>query len=79
MVFREPSGVDAERLNSYLSAMNSAISERVEIQPVGSVQVLTAVAEALAKNGGPPGYRVVYRMNAKGEHVVAVIWPPEPS
>jgi hypothetical protein len=59
--------------------MESAIPECVEVQPVGSVKVLTAVAEALAKNGAPPGYRVVYRMNPKGEHVVAVIWPPEPS
>jgi hypothetical protein len=43
------------------------------------VRVFTAVAEALAKNGAPAGYRVVYRTNPKGEHVVAVIWPPEGS
>lgn len=48
-------------------------------QPATGVNVLTAVAGALAKNGGPPGSRLVYRMNPKGEHVVAVIWPPEPS
>jgi len=57
--------------------MESPISERVEEATAGHINVLTAVAEALAKNGGPPGYRVVYRMNPKGEHVVAVIWPPE--
>jgi hypothetical protein len=37
------------------------------------VKVIAAVAEALAKNGAPAGYRT----NPKGEHVVAIIWPPE--
>jgi len=50
---------------------------RVEDQAASGVRVLTAVAEALAKNGAPAGYRVVYRINPKGEHVVAIIWPPE--
>ena len=50
---------------------------RIEDKPASSAKVLTAVAEALAKNGAPAGYRVVYRTNPKGEHVVAVIWPPE--
>ena len=49
---------------------------RREAQPAGVI-FLAAVAEALAKNGAPPGYRVVYRTNPKGEHVVAIIWPPE--
>jgi hypothetical protein len=52
---------------------------RVKDQPGSGVKVLSAVAEALAKNGAPAGYRVVYRTNPKGEHVVAIIWPPEPS
>ena len=50
---------------------------RVEDQAARGVKMLTAVAEALAKNGAPAGYRVVYRTNPKGEHVVAIIWPPE--
>jgi diadenosine tetraphosphate (Ap4A) HIT family hydrolase len=41
------------------------------------MKVLAAVAEALTKHGAPHGYRVVYRTNPKGEHVVAIIWPPE--
>jgi len=49
-----------------------------EDPPASGFNVLAAVAEALAKNGPPPGYRVVYRTNPRGEHVVAVIWPPEP-
>jgi hypothetical protein len=59
--------------------MEPAISHRppVETQPATGVKILAAVAEALAKNGAPPGYRVVYRTNPKGEHVVAIIWPPE--
>ena len=48
-----------------------------ETQPPTGVILLAAVAEALAKNGAPPGYGVVYRTNPKGEHVVAIIWPPE--
>jgi hypothetical protein len=43
---------------------------------LAGVNVLAAVAQALAKNGAPAGYRVVYRTNPRGEHVVAVIWPP---
>jgi hypothetical protein len=41
------------------------------------MKILATVAEALAKSGAPAGYRVVYRTNPKGEHVVAIIWPPE--
>jgi hypothetical protein len=52
---------------------------RAEDQAASGVKMLTAVAEALAKNGAPAGYRVVYRMNPKGEHVVAIIWPRETS
>jgi hypothetical protein len=48
----------------------------VEGHPASGVNGLAAVAEALAKNGAPAGYRVVYRTNPRGEHVVAVIWPP---
>jgi hypothetical protein len=61
--------------------MESGTSDRppVESQPASGVSVLAAIAEALAKNGAPAGYRVVYRTNPKGEHVVAVIWPPAPS
>ena len=50
---------------------------RVEDQASAGVKMLTAVAEAIAKNGAPAGYRIVYRTNPKGEHVVAIVWPPE--
>jgi hypothetical protein len=49
----------------------------VNHHPLLGVNVLAAVAEALAKNGAPVGYRVVYRTNPRGEHVVAVVWPPQ--
>jgi hypothetical protein len=39
--------------------------------------MMIEVFEALVRNGVPTGYRVVYRTNPWGEHVVAVIWPPE--
>jgi hypothetical protein len=51
----------------------------VEDRPASGVNVLAAVAEALLRNGAPAGYRVVYRTNPRGEHVVAVIWPPQPA
>jgi hypothetical protein len=72
--------VDAERTVRYRTAMESAAapSRHLEAPPIGAVKVLAAVVEALA-NGAPAGYRVVYRTNAEGEHVVAIIWPPEPS
>lgn len=41
------------------------------------LKMMIEVFEALARNGVPAGYRVVYRTNPRGEHVVAVIWPPE--
>jgi hypothetical protein len=47
-----------------------------EDRPVSGVRLVTDVVDALMQRGGPPGYRVVYRTNPKGEHVVAVIWPP---
>ena len=43
----------------------------VDDHPAGGVNVLAAVAEGLAKNGAPAGYRVAYRTNPRGEHVVA--------
>lgn len=49
-----------------------------EDQPVSDVKLVMEVVEGLVKCGGPPGYRVVYRTNPRGEHVVAVIWPPSP-
>ena len=35
------------------------------------------VVEALVKSRGMTKAKVAYKMNAKGEHVVAVIWPPQ--
>jgi hypothetical protein len=46
--------------------------------PIG-VKLMIDVMETLARKRALPGYRVVYRVNAKGEYVVAVIWPPESS
>jgi len=74
-----PSWLDAERTRSYPAGMHTRPSDTPsnENQPLEGMHVLTAVAEALAKKGAPAGYRVVYRTNPKGEHVVAVIWPPQ--
>ena len=48
----------------------------VNESPLG-LKMMIEVFEALVRNGVPSGYRVVYRTNPRGEHVVAVIWPPE--
>jgi hypothetical protein len=44
--------------------------------PLGA-KAFMQVVEALATSGGMKGFRVAYKQNAKGEHVVAVIWPPQ--
>jgi diadenosine tetraphosphate (Ap4A) HIT family hydrolase len=49
----------------------------LEDELASGMKVFTVIAEALAKTAAPTGYRVVYRTNPKGEHVVAVIWPPQ--
>ena len=43
--------------------------------PLGA-KAFMEVIDALAASRGMKGYRVAYKQNAKGEHVVAVIWPP---
>ncbi len=43
--------------------------------PLGAKAFMEVVA-ALAASRGMKDYRVAYKQNAKGEHVVAVIWPP---
>ena len=37
------------------------------------------VIDSLAASRGMKGYRVAYNQNAKGEHLVAAIWPPQTS
>lgn len=54
----------------------SADPRPVEDPSPTGVNVMIEVIEAIAKKRIPAGYRVVYRTNPKGEHVVAVIWPP---
>jgi hypothetical protein len=41
------------------------------------VKALMEVVEALVKSRGMAKARVAYKSNAKGEHVVAIIWPPQ--
>lgn len=43
--------------------------------PLGA-KAFMEVIDGLAASRGMKGYRVAYKQNAKGEHVVAVIWPP---
>lgn len=43
------------------------------------MRVLVDVVEELARRHELVGYRVVYRSNPRGEHVVSIIWPPDPA
>jgi len=38
---------------------------------------LMEVVDALVKSRGMTTAKVAYKTNAKGEHVVAIIWPPQ--
>lgn len=72
--------VDAERTLSYptmgMEPRPSGPPPVENVSPLG-LKMMIEVFEALARSRVPAGYRVVYRTNPRGEHVVAVIWPPE--
>ena len=50
---------------------------RDENRPPLGVKALMEVVDALVKSRGMTKARVAYKTNAKGEHVVAIIWPPQ--
>jgi hypothetical protein len=50
----------------------------LEDQPTLGARVLMTDIERLAKARHITGYRVAYKVNARGEHVVALIFPPQP-
>ena len=50
---------------------------RIEDRPPLGVKALMEVVEALVKSRGMTKARVAYKTNANGEHVVAIIWPPQ--
>ena len=47
---------------------------RDENRPPLGVKALMEVVDALVKSRGMAKCRVAYKMNAQGEHVVAIIW-----
>ena len=57
--------------------MRSRSSDRppVEDQATSGAQVAMEVVDAVMTRRELAGYRVVYRMSPRGEHVVTVIWP----
>jgi hypothetical protein len=46
--------------------------------PTLGARVLMTEIEQLARAKHLVGHRIAYKMNAKGEHVVALIFPPQP-
>jgi hypothetical protein len=44
-------------------------------RPTLGVRAVMSEVERLAKQRGLDGARVLYKANARGEHVVALIWP----
>jgi hypothetical protein len=55
----------------------SSDQPRIEDRPPLGVKALMEVIEKLAASRGMKSYRVGYKQNGMGEHVVAVIWPPQ--
>jgi hypothetical protein len=49
----------------------------IDDRPPLGVKPFMEVVEALAKSRGMTSARVAYKTNSKGEHVVAIIWPPQ--
>jgi hypothetical protein len=43
------------------------------------VKAFMEVIDALVRSRGMTTAKVAYKSNAKGEHVVAIIWPPQGS
>lgn len=46
-------------------------------EPTLGARVLMGEIERIARAKHLVGYRVAYKQNAKGEHVVALIYPPQ--
>jgi hypothetical protein len=47
-------------------------------RPSLGAQVIMREIEQIATRQRLQGYRVAYKRNAKGEHVVALLFPPQP-
>lgn len=47
-------------------------------RPTLGVRALMNAVEELARRRGLAGFRVAYKQNGRGEHVVALIYPPQP-
>jgi len=48
-------------------------------RPTLGARAIMRAIEELAGQRGLKGYRVAYKQNAKGEHVVALIFPAQPA
>jgi len=48
-------------------------------RPTLGARAMMRAIEELASQRGLQGYRVAYKQNAKGEHVVALIFPAQPA
>jgi hypothetical protein len=49
-----------------------------DLRPTLGVRALMNAAESLAKAHNLVDYRIAYKRNGRGEHVVAIIFPPQP-
>ncbi|MDP8999939.1 MAG: hypothetical protein M3O46_07490 [Myxococcota bacterium] len=47
-------------------------------RPTLGVRVLMTAVEEMARAKAIQRFRVVYKMNDRGEHVIALIFPPRP-
>ena len=77
MTARWPTNRDLALIQYPLVGRRSSDRPRIEDRPPLRVKALMEVVDALAKSRGMTEARVAYKTNGKGEHVVAIIWPPQ--
>jgi hypothetical protein len=49
-----------------------------DVRPTLGVRALMSAVENVVKAQCLVGYRIAYKRNGRGEHVVAIIFPPQP-
>ena len=71
--------VDTERAASYVSRMGTRSSDRpgIDGRPPLAVKSIMDEVEQIGRGRKLKGYRVAFKKNAKGENVVALLWPPQ--
>jgi hypothetical protein len=59
-------------------AMGGRDRHPAEDGPTLGARALMNAVEELCRSRGLVGFRVLYKKNATGQHVVAIVFPPQP-